>query len=108
MSNNGHASSGGNRATTANGNAVVIGQGASADTECVGQRQRSNGGGGGGTVTGGTASNEVGSVTNTAQGQASISTGDATVSNNTSVNVTQSNSGGGATASSTAEGGEAP
>jgi hypothetical protein len=107
VSNGGYASSGGNRATTANGNAVVIGQGASADTSAA-VNGNSNGSGGGGTVTGGTASNEVGSVTNTAQGQASISTGDATVSNSTSVNVTQSNSGGGATASSTAEGGEAP
>ena len=75
VSNDGHASSGGNRATTANGNAVVIGQGASADAGAS-VNGNSNGGGGGGTVTGGTASNEVGSVTNTAQGQASISTGD--------------------------------
>ena len=40
VSNNGHASSGGNRATTANGNAVVIGQGRVGRHECIGQRQR--------------------------------------------------------------------
>ena len=105
VSNGGYASSGGNRATTANGNAVVIGQGASAGAGA--SVNGNSNGGGGGTVTGGTASNTVGSVTNTAQGQATISTGAATVSNSTNVNVTQSNSGnGGATANATATGGD--
>jgi hypothetical protein len=107
VSSGGSASSGGNRATTANGNAVVIGQGASANAS--GSFDGNSDGSGSGDVSGGTASNTVGSVTNTAQGQASISTGAATVSNNTTVNVTQSNTGnGGATSSATAEGGEAP
>lgn len=106
VSNDGYASSGGNRATTANGNAVIIGQGASAGAGASVNGNASNGGGGG-SVTGGTASNTVGSVTNTAQGQANITTGGATVSNNTTVSVTQSNTGnGGATATATATGGE--
>lgn len=106
VSNDGYASSGGNRATTANGNAVVIGQGASAGAAGVTNGNAGSGSGsgsGGGSVTGGTASNTVGSVSNTATGQATIQTGDATVSNSTNVSVTQSNSGnGGATADSTA------
>jgi|SoiMethySBSTD1v2_1073268.scaffolds.fasta_scaffold01547_15 hypothetical protein len=106
VSSGGSASSGGNRATTANGNAVVIGQGASADAGASINGNASDGGGGG-SVTGGTASNTVGSVTNSAQGQASVSTGAATVSNSTNVSVTQSNTGnGGATSTATATGPE--
>jgi hypothetical protein len=105
VDNNGTASSGGNRATTANGNAVIIGQGANAGASADVNGNAGSNGGGGGSVTGGTASNSVGSVTNTASGQASIETGDASVSNSTNVNVTQSNTGnGGASATATATG----
>lgn len=103
VSNDGYASSGGNQATTASGNAVVIGQGASAGAGASVDGNASNGGGG--SVTGGSASNTVGSVTNSAQGQATIQTGDATVSNSSNVNVSQSNTGnGGATATATGDG----
>jgi hypothetical protein len=105
VSNDGTASSGGNTASTSNGNAVLIGQGASAGagSVTVGNAGESSGGG---SVTGGTASNTVNSVTNTAQGQASIQTGSASVTNSTNVSVTQSNTGnGGATSTSTATAG---
>lgn len=105
VSNDGYASSGGNRATTANGNAVVIGQGASAGAAGV-TNGNADSGSSGGSVTGGTASNTVGSVSNTATGESTIQTGDATVSNSTNVSVTQSNTGnGGATADATSTSG---
>lgn len=106
--NIGQAAAGGNTASTSNGNAVIIGQhaNASAEAEIIGNADDDDPAGtSSGAVTGGSATNSVGSVSNTATGTSSITSGDATTSNSTTVSVSQSNTGnGGSVSTSTATG----